>query len=250
MAEHVAILHHQYIRLILDGIKTIESRLTVRPLAPFGKIDCGERIYFKVTSGPYMATAIADQIDQRDNLTPAIVQQMREQYNDAVCGDDAYWQWKSNSRYATFIALRDVRACSRGPALPPSRGLAWFVVPTVTPAHDATTCDAPLTAGGIRNGYVRLPSNGPFPVDAYATADAPGHAITLVLPDGLEVHTDIRADRMIRWRGWRPLFAASDARAGDVASFAALGRRRYAVSIMRTSHEPRPRQRSAEAASS
>jgi hypothetical protein len=225
MAEHVAILHQQYVRLILAGRKTVESRLTVRPLAPFSKVEPGERIYFKVTSGPYQATAIADQIDQRDNLTPAIIEQLYRRYNDAVCGEEAYWQMKRNAKFATFITLRDVQPCTRGPALPKSQGLAWFVVPSVPTPASAAIIEAPLTDGGIRNGYVRLRDGSALAGEC--------DGITLVLPDGSEVGTDIRDDRMIRWRGWRPWFAAAGARAGDLVAFTALGRHRYAVAIMR-----------------
>jgi len=219
--------------MILDGRKTVESRLTVRPLAPFGQIEPGERIYFKVTSGPYMATAVADHVEQCDSLTPAIVQQLCERYNDAVCGELAYWQAKASAKYATFVKLRDVEPCSRGPAIPKSQGLAWFVVPSVPTPTRAATIEATLTDGGIRNGYVRLRDVTLFPADAVEAGDAAGRAITLVLPDHSEVSTDIRADLMIRWRGWRRWFVAADARAGDVATFTALGKRRYAVAIMR-----------------
>jgi ASC-1-like (ASCH) protein len=122
MPVHVAILLKPYIRLILDGTKTVESRLTVTPRTPYQRIRPGDRIFFKASSGPFMAEAVADRVEFHENLTPQAVARLKRKHNAQVCGDEAYWQWKAHSRYATFIWLRDVKATDRGPAIPPSRG--------------------------------------------------------------------------------------------------------------------------------
>ena len=120
MAEHVAILLKRYVKLILEGRKTIESRLTRTTRAPYRAIGPGDRIYFKCSSGPYMATAIADRVTFHADLTPAKIERLKTRYNAAVCGDDQYWQFKSNSRYATFVHLREVQPVDTGPALAPA----------------------------------------------------------------------------------------------------------------------------------
>src|SRR5690606_5364590 len=99
-----------YIRMMLDGRKTVESRLTRMNRAPFRAIEAGDRIYFKASSGPFMATAVADAVAFYDELNPAAIAKLKQRYNDRVCGDDAYWQWKRTSRYATFVELREVQA--------------------------------------------------------------------------------------------------------------------------------------------
>ena len=58
MPVHVAILMRRYLDLVLAGRKTIESRLTRTSRAPYEQIHAGERIYFKVSAGPFMATAV------------------------------------------------------------------------------------------------------------------------------------------------------------------------------------------------
>jgi hypothetical protein len=67
---HIAVLIQPYLDFILQGKKTVESRLTMQARDPFDNIEKGERIYFKQSSGPYRATAIADQVLFEDNLTP------------------------------------------------------------------------------------------------------------------------------------------------------------------------------------
>lgn len=224
MATHVAILLRRYIRLILEGRKTIESRLTRTPRVPFRAIKPGDRIYFKCSGGPYMASAVAGEVTFHDDLTPAKVEELRQRYNHAVCGDDEYWQWKSDSRYATFIALREVKPSREGPPLPPSKGPAWFVCePSPLPGDARVT----LTAGAIRNRYVRL---------AQADVSSGGEGqrpVELLLPDGARVPTMIRGNNMIRWRGWGQYFREHQLAPGDVIHFEPLGPWQYRVNFER-----------------
>lgn len=189
MAEHVAILYKRYIDLILQGEKTVESRLTRTPRAPFRAIAPGDRIYFKASSGPFMATAIADSVDFHEALTPVKINRLKHQYNDAVCGDDDYWNAKLTSRYATFVTLRDVEPLTTGPAMKKSTGIAWFVL------DNTGGIEIKLTDGALRNRYVRVPP------------DTLRGDVTLILPDGKRVQTKVNKNRQLQWRGWKPYFA-------------------------------------------
>ncbi len=125
---HVAILLGRNARLIVQGRKTVECRLTQTARAPFGKVERGDRIYFKCTSGPFVASARAGAVECVDDLSERALARLYGKYNDRVCGDEAYWSSKRKSRYGTFIELLDVEAVSDGPAMPRSRGCAWFVL--------------------------------------------------------------------------------------------------------------------------
>ena len=233
MSVHVAILLRPYIRLILSGRKTIESRLTRTSRAPYRAIEPGERIFFKASSGPYMATAVADAIEFHDKLTPGKVHDLRRRLNDRVCGDGRFWRFKRDSRYATFITLRDVEPTDAGPKMPPSQGLAWFVLDD---GAGPAVFDVPLTAGAIRNGYVRVPpAVHRFAADAYGgrTQQQAGRPIELVLPGDDVQKTDLTDTAMLRWRGWGRYYRDHDVAAGDVVRFVQLGRRRYRVRFVR-----------------
>src|SRR6185369_4861055 len=130
MSVHVAILWKQYIKLILDGTKTVESRLTIRPLVPYKAIKPGERIYMKASAGPFMATAVAEKVRFFEINTVEDLRDLYRRYNHLVRGDAAYWRWhkQKRSRCATLIWLRDVEPTGTGPKLAPSRGPAWFVL--------------------------------------------------------------------------------------------------------------------------
>src|SRR5688572_27369686 len=104
---HIAVLLKPYLDLILRGRKTIESRLTHQARDPYERIEPGECIYFKISAGPYGATATAEHVIFEDNLTPKRISEIRRDYNDRICGDAAFWNWKRTSRFATLIWLKD-----------------------------------------------------------------------------------------------------------------------------------------------
>ncbi|MCE9590916.1 MAG: carboxylating nicotinate-nucleotide diphosphorylase [Planctomycetes bacterium] len=77
-----------------------------------------------------MATAVADRVEFHEDLTPTKVDALKRKHNKSVRGDDAFWQLKRDSRYATFVTLREVKPITNAdaPKIAPSRGIAWFVL--------------------------------------------------------------------------------------------------------------------------
>lgn len=215
MATHVAILLRPYLKMILDGRKTIESRLTVRPLPPYRRIAPGDTIYFKASAGPYLARAQAGRVEFFEGLTAAQVRHIHRQHNHAICGTPEFWRRKENSRYGTLVWLTNIRATHHGPVLAASCGPAWFVL-----AGEGFCVK--LTCGAIRHRYVALP--------AAVAARLRGREITLRLPDGRQVVTTTVSSRW-RWRGWGPYFTRHHARAGSRVRFALAQHATYQVSF-------------------
>jgi len=230
MSVHVAILKWPYLRQILLGQKTMESRFTKTARPPYRQIEPGQRIYFKASGGPFQATAIADTVTFYDQLTPQQVDTLCVAFNPMICADDDYWQSKRHSRYATLITLRDVVPISVGPKIPPSRGLAWFVLDD---AAGPNLFQVILTEGAVRNGYLRVPNNiHRFAESSYATSNHPGYPVTLIMPDGHTIKTDLVRGTMFRWRGWGAYFTEFQIYPGDAVRFVQLSPRRYRVSFV------------------
>ena len=101
--SHLVILRKPYLDAILAGRKTIELRLTKTKRSPFGKIAPGNKLFFKITSGPVSATARVKKIKQFDNLTPSRIDKLKLSYNAQILGTDKYWQQKSDSKYAVLV---------------------------------------------------------------------------------------------------------------------------------------------------
>lgn len=114
---HVAIIHPSLLDDLLTGRKTIESRLSLARRTPFRKVLAGERVYFKLTGGPYAATALVTHVETFESLKPADISAIRRLYNGRIRGSAEYWKQKRASRFATLMWLHQVQATEMGPLL-------------------------------------------------------------------------------------------------------------------------------------
>ncbi|MDD5134998.1 MAG: ASCH domain-containing protein [Phycisphaerae bacterium] len=124
---HLVILKKQYLDKILDGSKTIESRLMKGKCAPFDCVSTGDVLFFKQSAGPVVAKAQAAAVKQFSNLTPQTIAKLKTEYNDRIRGEEGYWQMKAPSRYAVLVKLKNVET------IPPRRiykkdWRAWVVL--------------------------------------------------------------------------------------------------------------------------
>ena len=58
---------------------------------------------------PVCALAEVEEVKYYQDLTPARIAEIKEQYNDKIVGGDAVWQSKMDCRYGFLVWLRDVR---------------------------------------------------------------------------------------------------------------------------------------------
>ena len=240
---HVAVLLKPYLDAVLDGRKTVECRLTIQPRVPYDAIEPGERIYFKQSAGPYRATARAEHIIFENDLTPKRVAQLQRDYNDLVCGEPRFWNAKRNSRFATFIWLKDVQPIATGPALRPLQGVAWVRLDEApawkTPKPSNDSFQTELTLGNLRNNSINVRKivdcfpkhsiGGPTKLEA---ADP----LTLILHDGPTIETDIVGCKgILRYRIWGTWFKKHGAKPGDRIVFTPIDETTYFVAIARGS---------------
>jgi len=243
---HIAVLLKPYVDMVLAGTKRVECRLTQQALAPFDSIESGERIYLKQSGGPYRGTAVAGEVLFEADLTPTRIRQLYKHYNHLICGDVAYWKRKKHSRYMTLVWLEQVAPTSTGPALPPSRGLAWRTIEPPPPPESsrrrvarapALSFAVTLTAGNLRNNSLYVTGiRSHFPRASFGgrnRKDA-GRPFTLMLDGGSTVETDIVKDRnLFRSRAWGKWFATMNARPGDEVVFTPVANNAYFVGLAR-----------------
>lgn len=133
--EHIAILKPKYCRLILSGEKTIECRLTKTRREPFGMVAAGDVIWLKRVSGVIVGRAVAERVVSFAGLTPEGVDQIREQHDGEIMGEETYWGAKSDSRYGTLIWLVEPRPVGQSEApdwknaTPRGTGSGWRYLP-------------------------------------------------------------------------------------------------------------------------
>jgi hypothetical protein len=220
LSIHVAILKRPYIEKILLGQKSVESRLSKFAGPPHGQVLPGDRLFFKASAGPFLATAIADTVFDRKDQTAAEIERLAEAWDAAVAGGMAYWTQRFDRPFVTLIRLKQIEPMDVGPKYTSIHMRAWYVL------HDdkSPLRDVRLTAGSIRNRYVNFPHIRSIPAS---------RSVTLVMPDDVIVETNFAKGSMLRWRGWGRYFRAFGLIAGDRVRFIALGDGRYSVRFMR-----------------
>ncbi|HWB20432.1 MAG TPA: ASCH domain-containing protein [Phycisphaerales bacterium] len=248
---HVAILLKPYLDLVLAGKKTVECRLTRQACAPYEAIEAGERIYFKQSSGPYGATAIAEQVLFRDTLTRSAVRELWRAYNHLICGEAEYWRLKQASRFCTLIWLSDVTATDSGPEIPNPQGRAWLTLEedpawrrvghprNIKKKNEGGAFSIAITAGNIRNNSLYVTNVlERFPAWAVGGKDKTkaAKAMTLILHEGPTVRTDIVGPRnLLRTRVWGKWFREHEAKPTDRVVFEPVEEGTYLVGLMRGS---------------
>jgi len=246
---HVAVLLKPYLDLILAGEKTIECRLTQQALAPFEQIEPGERIYFKQSSGPYRATATADEVLFERDLTPPRVREIQRDYNEFIRGEEAFWRLKRSARFATLIWLRDVQPVEVGPEIPPLQGRAWAAL-AEDPAwrrsehrDGSASFTITVTEGNLRNSTLYVTEvMDRFPKWSIggATRSHAAKPMILMLHDGPTIETDIVGPRkLIRSRRWRGWFKRHGLQPGDRVVFTPVDEATYFVGLVRAAADRR-----------
>lgn len=228
-AVHVAILKPHFVPLILAGRKTVESRLYRTPMPPIGCAHVGERVYLKESAGPFRAVARIAAVKEYHDLTPTKIDELAARYNRWVCGDEAYWRSKRDSRFASFIRLVDVQPIDAGPRYTKSMR-AWHVVDE----REDVIVDLPVKQGGLKHHHLYVPvaACGFAEPSEGREGSRSRKRLKLLLPDGLTVETDITTHRYVRWRGWGRYYKAHGMRPGDTVRLIALGHDRYRVQFL------------------
>jgi hypothetical protein len=143
---HLVSVHRSYAGLILAGTKAQEIRLSKARRVPYGLVEPGDRLYFKVVSGPVVATCLAEGVESHDGLTPERVLALGRAHGDALCAPESYFQAKQKSLYATIVRLGPVEPVGRGP--PTDRVLhgsvrdAWRVLPGTAEVYPSCLANA------------------------------------------------------------------------------------------------------------
>jgi len=142
MQHHLAIFTQPWLDLILDGRKTIDSRLSKVRCAPNGKISAGDVVYMKESGGFVKGQFIASKVDTYEDLTPEILRNINTQYHQEIFVDLGFQglrdKW-SDSKYATLIHVSNVITYQKPFPYPRKGRTAWILLdrPIIQAAYSA-----------------------------------------------------------------------------------------------------------------
>ncbi len=114
--EHLTILNKSekdWLKLIVDGRKTIESRWYKCRCAPWNRIKVGESIFFKNSGLPVTVQAKVSKVLQMDNLNLGRVQEIYSKYGRQIGLDeeeiDQAINNKGDKKYCILVFLEEVK---------------------------------------------------------------------------------------------------------------------------------------------
>lgn len=105
---HLAVLVEPYLRYILEGKKTVESRFSERRIAPYGNVQRDDVILLKRSGGPILGLC---QVSNRwyYELDPPSWNEIRIEFSKMLCAQDPeFWRQRASAEFATLISLRNV----------------------------------------------------------------------------------------------------------------------------------------------
>lgn len=101
---------------IINRRKTIEARLSVNKIAPYGKVHTGQVIWLKKSGGPIIAQCKAGKVWYYRILGDTILFQIQQKFASRLCieGPD-FWELHRKANYATLIQLEEVTSITPFP---------------------------------------------------------------------------------------------------------------------------------------
>lgn len=123
---HLAVMVEPFLRYILDGTKTIETRFSKNLIAPYRRIAPGDLVFLK--AGPVVASFRAASVECVD-LNDYERVRLRECYSKEICADDEFWDQRDDRNYATLIGIEDVQRLTPV-AVPKHDRRGWLVLRT------------------------------------------------------------------------------------------------------------------------
>lgn len=110
VSTHLAVFVQPYLRYVLDGQKTVESRFSVNQTPPYGKVGVGDVLLLKRTGGPIVGIGRIGQVwfYQIDSES---LHELQTAFSAALCAQDPqFWAELSNGSYATLMRLEHVES--------------------------------------------------------------------------------------------------------------------------------------------
>ena len=105
---HLAIMREPYLSLLLNGQKTIESRITENLIAPHQKIKKGDVVVLKKSGGPICGLFEAEDVHFFTLNKEYTINTLKREYNNYLMIQENFWENKKNSKYATLIEVKHV----------------------------------------------------------------------------------------------------------------------------------------------
>ena len=104
---HLAVFVQPFLRFLLEGRKTIESRFSVHRRAPSECVRTGDIVFVKESGGPIVAAAEVSDVWYY-HLDPSAREFIRKRFAKQLCVEPEFWERKADSCYATLMQFSHI----------------------------------------------------------------------------------------------------------------------------------------------
>lgn len=132
--SHVAIVTPSVADRLVSGEKTIETRFSRTSRAPYGLVQPGDWIYFKVSGAQIVARARARRVRNLSELNHRLITTLKRKYGKPIAADEGYWEAKQTARYGVLIWLGRVSRVIEPPEVPRQYGSGWICLSDLQPS--------------------------------------------------------------------------------------------------------------------
>ena len=106
---HLAVFVEPYLKFLLEGKKTVESRFSVYRCAPYERVKEGDLVFVKRSGGPICGICRVEHVWSYQ-LDPLSWNRIRSDFAAALCAQDPeFWRSREEASFATLMAVQDVR---------------------------------------------------------------------------------------------------------------------------------------------
>lgn len=101
---HLGVFSEPCLTFMLEGKKTIESRISKKRIAPYDRINKDDIVVVKQSGGGVVAYFTIKEI-KFINLNEISIDEIKNKYNDELCVSEEFWEEKRDSSYTTLMFI-------------------------------------------------------------------------------------------------------------------------------------------------
>ena len=106
--HHVAFMKQEFLQMILDGTKTIESRWYRHKKDPYGRISMGDVVYFKGVGKPVTLKADVAKVMFFEGLDAPTINDILMEYGERIGVDESFIDAVGESNYCILVFLTNI----------------------------------------------------------------------------------------------------------------------------------------------
>jgi hypothetical protein len=105
---HLAIFKEPYLRFVMEGRKTVETRFAKRRCPPFERVAKGDVIILKRAGGDVTGICLVERA-WFYHIDPQSLAAIREKFGSAICAiDESFWTDRNQAAVATILLITNV----------------------------------------------------------------------------------------------------------------------------------------------